>query len=160
VTKEAAGLQFISIQAGRQTSSISDALRKILGAAITRNLRTITKISKKIVYRFVSSRKESAMPATIATIGNIAQIGLMGDFDFSNQDELRLAFEQVISAPGTEIEIDMRMTSFIDSSVIRMFLKLRDMAERSNKSLTIVNCSERITEIFAIGGFDQIFDIR
>ncbi|HEU0295385.1 MAG TPA: STAS domain-containing protein [Anaerolineales bacterium] len=100
------------------------------------------------------------MPATIATIGNIVQIGLMGDFDFSNQDELRLAFEQVIGAPGTEIEIDMRMTSFIDSSVIRMFLKLRDMAERSNKSLTIVNCSERITEIFAIGGFDQIFDIR
>jgi len=41
-----------------------------------------------------------------------------------------------------------------------MFLKLRDMAERSNKSLTIVNCSERIAEIFAIGGFDQIFDIR
>ena len=100
------------------------------------------------------------MPAIIATLGNVAQIGLTGDFDFSNQDELRLAFEQVISAPETQIEIDMAMTSFIDSSVIRMFLKLRDMAEKSNKSLTIVNCSERIAEIFAIGGFDQIFDIR
>jgi anti-anti-sigma factor len=100
------------------------------------------------------------MPATIARTGNVAQLGLLGDFDFSSQEELRLAFEQVISAPETEIEIDMRMTSFIDSSVIRMFLKLRDMAERSNKSLTIVNCSDRIAEIFAIGGFDQIFNIR
>src|SRR5574341_790783 len=100
------------------------------------------------------------MPATVASSGNVTQIGLTGDFDFSNQDELRLAFERVISAPQTQIEIDMQLTNFIDSSVIRMFLRLRDMAERSNKSLTIVNCSERITEIFAIGGFDQIFDIR
>jgi anti-anti-sigma factor len=144
----------------QKKSSVFDARRKILGTLIARILTTITKISEKNVYRFVSSRKESAMPATIASTGNVTQIGLTGDFDFSNQDELRLAFDQVISAPGTEIEIDMRMTSFIDSSVIRMFLKLRDMAERSNKSLTIVNCSERIAEIFAIGGFDQIFDIR
>lgn len=100
------------------------------------------------------------MPATIAMTGNVARIGLLGDFDFSNQDELRLAFEQVISAQVGEIEIDLTMTGFIDSSVIRMFLKLRDMAEKNNKSLAIVHCNERITEIFAIGGFDKVFDIR
>jgi anti-anti-sigma factor len=100
------------------------------------------------------------MPATIAITGNVARIGLLGDFDFSNQDELRLAFEEVISAQEAEIEIDLKMTDFIDSSVIRMFLKLRDMAEKSNKSLTIVHCNERIAEIFAIGGFDKVFDIR
>ena len=100
------------------------------------------------------------MPATIAMTGTVARIGLLGDFDFSNQDELRLAFDQVISASEGEIEIDLENTSFIDSSVIRLFLKLLDMAEKSNKSLVIVHCNERIAEIFAIGGFDQVFDIR
>ena len=100
------------------------------------------------------------MPATIAITGNVARIGLLGDFDFSNQDELRLTFEQVINAQGAEIEIDLQETSFIDSSVIRLFLKLRDMAEKNNKSLVIVHCNERIAEIFAIGGFDKVFDIR
>ena len=100
------------------------------------------------------------MPATIAMTGTVARIGLLGDFDFSNQDELRLAFDQVISAQEDEIEIDLEKTSFIDSSVIRLFLKLRDMAEKSNKTLVIVHCNERITEIFAIGGFDQVFVIR
>ena len=100
------------------------------------------------------------MPATIAMTGTVARIGLLGDFDFSNQDELRLAFDQVINAQEDEIEIDLEKTSFIDSSVIRLFLKLRDMAEKSNKTLVIVHCNERITEIFAIGGFDKVFVIR
>ena len=100
------------------------------------------------------------MPATIATTGNVARIGLLGDFDFSNQDELRLAFDQVLNSQEDEIEIDLELTNFIDSSVIRMFLKLLDMAERGNKSLKIVHCNERIAEIFAIGGFDKVFDIR
>ena len=100
------------------------------------------------------------MPATIMHTGSVARIGLQGDFDFSNQDELRLAFEQVILGQEAEIELDLSRTSFIDSSVIRMFLRLRDMAEKSDKSLTIVHCNERIAEIFAIGGFDLIFNIR
>ena len=100
------------------------------------------------------------MPATIAMTGNVARIGLLGDFDFSNQDELRSVFEQVISAQAGEIEIDLEMTDFIDSAVIRLLLKLRDMAEKGNKSLVIVHCNERIAEIFAIGGFDKVFEIR
>ena len=100
------------------------------------------------------------MPATIALTGNVARIGLSGDFDFSNQEELRLVFEQVIGTPEDEIELDLQMTDFIDSSVIRLFLKLLDMAEKNNKSLTIIHCNERITEIFAIGGFDKVFVIR
>ena len=100
------------------------------------------------------------MAATITTSGTIVQIGLAGDIDFSNQDELRQIFEQVLDGQETEIEVDMLLTDFIDSSVIRMLLKLRDMAEKKNKSLRIVHCNERIGEIFAIGGFDKVFDIR
>ena len=100
------------------------------------------------------------MRATISTSGNVAQIDLSGEFDFSTQDYLKEVFDQVLDTAGNEIYIDMKNTIFIDSSVIRMFLKLRDLAMEHKKSMAILNCNERILEILTIGGFDQIFDIR
>ena len=100
------------------------------------------------------------MPATISTTGNVTQINLSGEFDFSSQDELKQVFDKAINAAATEIQLDLQKTNFIDSSVIRLFLKLHDSARKNKKSLFIIHCNERIYEIFAIGGFDQIFDIR
>lgn len=100
------------------------------------------------------------MPAIISTSGNVTRINLSGEFDFSAQDELKQVFENAIGASAPEIQIDMRQTAFIDSSVIRMLLRLHDTAKKNKKSLSIVNCNERIYEIFVIGGFDQIFDIH
>ncbi len=100
------------------------------------------------------------MPATISTTGNVTQINLSGEFDFSSQDELKQVFEKAINAAATEIQLDLQRTNFIDSSVIRLFLKLHDSARKNNRSLSLIHCNERIYEIFAIGGFDQIFDIR
>ena len=100
------------------------------------------------------------MSATISTTGHIARINLAGEFDFSTQDDLNQAFENALNTAAREIRINMEKTTFIDSSVIRMLLKLRELAKQQKKSLTIENCNERIFEIFTIGGFDQIFDIR
>lgn len=100
------------------------------------------------------------MPIIVSSSGNICRLRLSGDFDFSSQDELKQAMDQAISAGMREVEIDLQDTNFIDSSIIRLFLKLRDMTVKKEQSLTIVNCSQRIREIFEIGGFDQIFQIR
>ena len=100
------------------------------------------------------------MPVTISTIGNVTRINLSGEFDFASQDELKQAFDKAIDAAAPEIQLDLQKTNFIDSSVIRMFLKLLDTAQKHKKSLSLSHCNERIYEIFTIGGFDQIFDIR
>lgn len=99
------------------------------------------------------------MALEVTTLGKVTSISLSGDFDFSHQDTLEQTFEQVIETNPLEIKIDLENTTFIDSSVIRMLLKLRDKALRNQSSLVIVNCNERIREIFVIGGFDQIFEI-
>ena len=100
------------------------------------------------------------MPATISTSGNVTQINLSGEFDFSTQDALNGVFDKALDTTANEICIDMQNTLFIDSSVIRMLLKLQETTKRHKKFLTIMNCNERIFEILSIGGFDQIFDIR
>jgi anti-anti-sigma factor len=100
------------------------------------------------------------MPTAISTTENVTRINLSGEFDFSSQDELKQVFENALNATAPEIQLDLQKTNFIDSSVIRLFLKLLDTARKNKKSLSLVHCNERIYEIFAIGGFDQIFDIR
>ncbi len=97
---------------------------------------------------------------TLAASGSATRILLEGDFDFSAQEVLKQAVEQAVNSPARRIEVDMEQTTFIDSSVIRLFLKLSDAAKKNQKSLAIVNCNERIREIFVIGGFDQIFEIN
>lgn len=100
------------------------------------------------------------MPATVSISGNVARINLSGEFDFSSQEDLKQVFEKAVSTSALEVQIDMQATTFIDSSVIRMFLKLHNLARQNKKSLTFINCNERIYEIFVIGGFDQVFEIR
>lgn len=100
------------------------------------------------------------MSVEITTLGKIANIALSGDFDFSHQESLQAAFEEALKQKPEHIEFDFGNVTFIDSSVIRTLLKLRDSAKRNQTSLTILNCSERIREIFVIGGFDQIFHIQ
>ena len=100
------------------------------------------------------------MSVTMTTTQNVARISLTGELDFSFQEELKRVADAALAAPVERIEIDMAETSFIDSAVIRAFLKLHESARRTQKPLTIVNCNNQIREIFQIGGFDQIFEIQ
>ncbi|HLA07312.1 MAG TPA: STAS domain-containing protein [Anaerolineales bacterium] len=101
------------------------------------------------------------MPAKVEITGEIARIVLSGDLDFSTQGNLGDAFHQALSSEATkEIHVDMTDATFIDSSVIRALLKLRETAIAHDKLMSIWNCNEQIREIFVIGGFDQLFVIH
>jgi len=101
------------------------------------------------------------VPAKVEITGEIARIILSGDMDFSTQSNLGNAIDQALSMEHTkEIYVDMTHATFIDSSVIRALLKLRETAIARDKPLSIWNCNDQIREIFVIGGFDQIFVIH
>jgi anti-anti-sigma factor len=100
------------------------------------------------------------VPAKVEITGEIARIILSGDLDFSTQGNLGDAIDQTLSTELIkEIQVDMTDATFIDSSVIRALLKLREIAIARDKLLSIWNCNEQIREIFVIGGFDQMFVI-
>src|SRR5918993_1574657 len=74
-----------------------------------------------------SGRKENSMPATVEFTGDIARLILSGDFDFSTQENLNNAIEKVLNANAMrEIYVDLTDATFIDSSVIRSLLRLRE----------------------------------
>jgi len=101
------------------------------------------------------------MPATVEITGDVVRLNLSGDFDFSTQENLGDAIEKVLGANAVrEIYVDLAEATFIDSSVIRALLKLRESAVARKKSLSLWNCNDQIREIFVIGGFDQLFEIH
>ena len=101
------------------------------------------------------------MPATVEITGDVVRLNLSGDFDFSTQENLGDAIEKVLGANAVrEIYVDLAEATFIDSSVIRALLKLRESAVARKKSLSLWNCNDQIREIFMIGGFDQLFEMH
>lgn len=101
------------------------------------------------------------MPAKVKMTGDIARIALIGNLDFSTQKGLDEAFTEALNTDrAKEIQIDMTNATFIDSAVIRALLQLQELAVAKSKSFSIWNCNEQIREVFAIGGFDQMFVIH
>ncbi len=100
------------------------------------------------------------MSASVTISGDIVRVHLRGDFDFSSQEELGKALDRAVETGAGQMEIDLEETTFIDSSVLRLLLRLNDRARGLGKSLLVTHCNERVIEIFRIGGFDQILDIR
>lgn len=115
-------------------------------------------VPESFVQFMESGRKENTMPARVEFTGDIARLVLSGDFDFSTQENLSHAIDEILSANAIrDIQVDLIDATFIDSSVIRALLKLREAALAGGKSLSLWNCNEYIREIFTIGGFDQLF---
>lgn len=98
------------------------------------------------------------MSVTIGFDGPTATITLSGNIDYSLQEELRNANQQVLSnARIREICVDFTQVTFLDSSVIRALLTLKKEADAAGKSLVLLNCNDTMREVFEIGGFDRMF---
>jgi anti-anti-sigma factor len=101
------------------------------------------------------------MSITVEFSGTVASIVLSGGIDYATQEEFKTANKEALSAAGvTEINVDFANATFLDSSGIRALIILKREADSTGKSLTLLNCNENLQEIFEIGGFDRIFNIR
>jgi HptB-dependent secretion and biofilm anti anti-sigma factor len=105
--------------------------------------------------------KEADMSVTIGFEGNVANILLSGNMDYSLQEEIRNANQQALENDQVkEICVDFSEVTFLDSSVIRALLTLQKEAGAKGKSLVLSNCTDNTREVFEIGGFDRMFVFR
>ncbi len=101
------------------------------------------------------------MSIEFAVAGNVIHVRLIGAFDFSRQEQLQAVTAQVLAEKSArEVQVDLARTSFMDSSTIRALLTMRQSALANGKSFELWNCNEKLREIFSVGGFDQIFEMR
>ena len=86
-------------------------------------------------------------------------IAMDGRFDFSLHQDFRSAYESLGPEVASYI-INMRTTTYLDSSALGMLLLLRDHAGGDHARIQIVNCNTDVKKILSISNFEQLFDIH
>ena len=86
-------------------------------------------------------------------------ISIQGRFDFSAHQEFRDAYENTTDVPES-YTVDMKETTYLDSSALGMLLLLRDHAGGDSASINIVNCNADVKKILTISNFEQLFAIQ
>jgi HptB-dependent secretion and biofilm anti anti-sigma factor len=99
-----------------------------------------------------------AITSSVSPDGNVLTIFIQGRFDFSSHQEFRSAYEGLARVPD-QYRIDMRETSYLDSSALGMLLLLRDYAGGDKAKIEILNCSADVQKILTISNFEQLFSI-
>jgi anti-anti-sigma factor len=85
-------------------------------------------------------------------------ISIKGRFDFSAHQEFRDSYEKAKEDPLVYV-VDMKETTYLDSSALGMLLLLRDHAGGDNSNIKIVNCNPDVKKILTISNFEQLFSI-
>ncbi|MGQ9425918.1 STAS domain-containing protein [Gilvimarinus sp. F26214L] len=91
--------------------------------------------------------------------GSALTIAIKGRFDFSAHRDFRGSYEHLTKRPAT-ICVDLRETTYLDSSALGMLLLLRDFAGGDESAITITNCNPDVRKILSISNFDQLFTIQ
>lgn len=100
-----------------------------------------------------------AIASQLSDDGFELTIRVSGRFDFSAHQEFRDAYESLAEQPDRYC-VDMRDTSYLDSSALGMLLLLRDHAGGDNAEVRIVNCNGDVRKILGISNFEQLFTIH
>lgn len=100
-----------------------------------------------------------AIHAKSAADGTELSIFIEGRFDFSSHQCFCTSYESVSPSPEQYI-VDMKATTYLDSSALGMLLLLRDHAGGDHAKISIVHCNEDVRKILTISNFEQLFDIQ
>jgi anti-anti-sigma factor len=90
----------------------------------------------------------------IARQGPAAQLVIVGEIDLSTCTEIVDAVERLAEHGCTELKIDLRNVSFMDSSGLRALLLIHRQFADEGRQLTIVPATEPVMTVFRLTGAD------
>ena len=100
-----------------------------------------------------------SVDTSLSQDGHELTIRVSGRFDFSAHQAFRDAYESQGRSVGSYV-IDLRDTSYLDSSALGMLLLLRDHAGGDKAQVSITNCNQDVRKILKISSFEQLFRIH
>lgn len=97
-----------------------------------------------------------SVTSDLSADGKTLTIVVTGRFDFSAHQEFRQAYEKVNEHPKHFI-VDLKGTTYLDSSALGMLLLLRDHAGGDHSDVHLINVTPDVQKILAISNFDKLF---
>lgn len=99
-----------------------------------------------------------ALSTRKSTDGRELTVQVSDLFDFTLHREFRQAYEDAGHVYPTYV-IDLRSTTYMDSSALGMLLLLREYAGGEDADIRIVHCQPDIRKILNIANFHHLFRI-
>ncbi|MDB5984193.1 MAG: hypothetical protein JWQ69_5208 [Pseudomonas sp.] len=90
--------------------------------------------------------------------GKELTIFIKGRFDFAAHQDFRGAYEGAAGTPQRFV-VDLKGTSYLDSSALGMLLLLRDHAGGDHAKIRLINCNSDVHTILMISNFSKLFQI-
>ncbi|KAF2410764.1 STAS domain-containing protein [Pseudomonas antarctica] len=99
-----------------------------------------------------------SVESEVSLDGTKLMITVKGRFDFGSHQAFRDAYERFYKVPELYV-VDLKDTTYMDSSALGMLLLLRDHAGGDNAEVQVINSNPDVRKILAISNFDKLFDI-
>ncbi|MFL1504297.1 STAS domain-containing protein [Pseudomonas sp. O64] len=99
-----------------------------------------------------------SVESEVSLDGTKLMITVTGRFDFGSHQAFRDAYERFYKVPEVYV-VDLKDTTYMDSSALGMLLLLRDHAGGDNAEVQVINSNSDVRKILAISNFDKLFDI-
>ena len=84
---------------------------------------------------------------------------LRGRIDGSNSDEFQSKLDAGIHADDSALVLDFEHVSYINSSGLRVGLRIAKQCRQSGRKFGICRLSDATRDIVAISGFDQVIPV-
>ncbi|MGA9704858.1 STAS domain-containing protein [Pseudomonas sp.] len=99
-----------------------------------------------------------SVESEVSPDGKKLTIAIKGRFDFGSHQTFREAYERFYKDPQLYV-VDLKDTTYMDSSALGMLLLLRDHAGGEAAQVRVINSNCDVRKILAISNFDKLFDI-
>lgn len=85
-------------------------------------------------------------------------VRLTGELDLVTAPHLRGCLDELLTGPPSELVVDLRQVSFIDSAGLAVLAAARAAAAKTGRSLKLVRGQSQVERVFAISGLEQHFE--
>ena len=99
-----------------------------------------------------------AITANSSADGQELTIYVEGRFDFGAHQEFRDAYERIDSTPRRYV-VDLKNTTYLDSSALGMLLMLRDKMGGASKEVALTGVRGNVKQVLDIANFGKLFQI-
>jgi anti-sigma B factor antagonist len=106
----------------------------------------------------VPNRRIGTAEIATATANGAMTISLGGELDIAVADQLSATLIDIISKAPTIVVCDLGRVTFIDSTGLRVLLRMREAARHSSRKLLIGRTSEPVRRVLSITDLTKILD--
>jgi anti-sigma B factor antagonist len=90
---------------------------------------------------------------------NRLSIALVGEIDIDTAPRLQAAIDWVADVPPTDVTVDLSRTTFLDSTALRFFVRLRKLVVGNGRRLRLAAPRSEVNRVLEQSGLARILDV-